>query len=125
MQLAEAMRAEDKLRSRREEISGELTSLQQRAREGGQGAVNIDRMIDTQRYDAVLRAELSVTGDHLSKIVAEVERRRQSLVAADRDVRILERLHDTQYQRHLQAEAQQQNKQLDEVGQRSLWREEG
>lgn len=118
-QLAEAQRAEDKLHARRAAIHDEQRELAQLVRAAGAaGAVAVDRLIAAQRYEAVLQAEWQVTADHLTKIQAEVERRRQALVAADRDVRVLERLHDAQRQRHEQAEALAHAKLLDEIGQR-------
>ena len=50
---------------------------------------------------------------------AELRRRQQALVEANREVRVLELLREKQWTRHRDEEARQEMKQLDEVAQRT------
>jgi flagellar export protein FliJ len=91
----------------------------------GAGKIQVERLIQGQRYEALLRAELMMLLEQAKKVAAEVERRRELLAAADRDVRVLEKLRETQYQRFLQEEAGREIKFLDDVaGQRFGARED-
>jgi flagellar export protein FliJ len=48
-------------------------------------------------------------------VTAEVDRRRQSLVEADREVKVLEKLREQQLARHNTEQAKREIKQLDAV----------
>ena len=48
-------------------------------------------------------------------LAAEIDRRRQALLEADRDVRTLEKLRENQLQAHRQEEERQEGKRLDEA----------
>lgn len=120
-QLADAERAEDIVRARIGEIDGELARLRgEAARLSRPGAINVDALMETERYELLLAAERQ-SAMHQQKLVSEeVERRRLALVAADREVRVLERLRETQQQRHRQEAERQERKQLDETATRAF-----
>ncbi len=84
------------------------------------GAVDVDRLLAASRFEAILRAEIQIIRQHESTLAAEIDRRRQALVVADRDVRVLEKLEETQRGRHRQAESDALMKQLDEVAARQV-----
>jgi flagellar protein FliJ len=113
-QLAEAYLAESKLRDRRELVEQELADLKALSERAASGAVDVERLLAASRFEAILRAEIQVIRQHESNLAVEVERRRQALVTADRDVRVLEKLEETQRDRHRQTEAGALMKQLDE-----------
>jgi flagellar export protein FliJ len=113
-QLAEAYLAESKLRDRRELVEQELADLKALSERAASGAVDVERLLAASRFEAILRAEIQVIRQHESNLAVEVERRRQTLVTADRDVRVLEKLEETQRDRHRQTEAGALMKQLDE-----------
>jgi flagellar protein FliJ len=117
-QLAEAYLAESKLRSRRETVERELDELKRLAQAPTAGPVNMDRLVAANRFESVLAAEIHVIRQHESTLAIEIERRRQALVTADREVRVLEKLRDGQHERHRQDEAAVLVKQLDEVAAR-------
>ena len=75
-------------------------------------------MIQAQRYQAVLQADRQALDDQAAVVAEEIERRRAAVVAADREVRILEKLHDRQEARHRQKELKEEIKQLDEAAAR-------
>jgi flagellar export protein FliJ len=63
----------------------------------------------------VLGAQLKVIDEQAVKLAAEMEKRRQALVAADREVRVLEKLRETWQARHKHEEQVMEMKDLDEV----------
>lgn len=123
-QLAEAYLAEQKLHERRGELRQELAQCEELQRRGAAGALDVDRLLDTHRYQLVLKAELAVIERQNEVLAAEIEKRRQALVAADREVRVLEKLRETQYGRFLQQQSLLEMKQLDEVASRTSPAEE-
>src|SRR4051794_2749576 len=96
-QLADAQQAEAIVAARVGEIDREIGLI----RHLGQlatapGKVDVDQLLDMQRYDAQLKLERIAAEDQRQKIAQEVERRLERAIAADREVRILEKLRETQ-----------------------------
>jgi flagellar protein FliJ len=122
--LAEALAAADKLRTRRAEIHDELARLN-RLHQGrtATGPVNLDVLLSSSRYDAVLRAELGAIASHEVTLNAEIGRRQNAVLAADRDVKMLEKLRDKQREAHRAAEALADLKLLDEIASRQGWQQ--
>jgi flagellar protein FliJ len=116
--LNEALRIDDLLAEREGATSREIAAALSRARAGvGPGAVDVDLLIEMQRYDVVLRWQLAQVQKQRQTLAGEIERRRAALVEANRDVRVLEKLHDKQLTRHQEEETVRERKQLDEVAQ--------
>lgn len=115
-QLAEAYLAEQKLNEHRAQIAAEADALRQRyGRAMSPGALDVDHLLDAHRFQLLLGAQLKGIDDQAAKLAAEIEKRRQALVAADREVRVLEKLKETRLQRHRQEEQLAEMKVLDEV----------
>lgn len=123
--LADAMKAETVLAEQIQDKQGQIALLMQElTKERSVGEINVERLIQGQRYEALLRAELTMLGEQARRVAAEVERRRELLVVADRDVRVLERLREKQHARFLVEEEHREIKFLDDVaGQRAGARE--
>jgi flagellar FliJ protein len=118
--LAEAYRADEILRGQVAEVEQGLAALKQECRRSAQpGTVNVDRLIDSQRYEFLLLAQRATLKQHEEALAAEIERRRQALVDADREVRILEKLRETQQQQHNQEIERHEVKLMDEVAART------
>jgi flagellar protein FliJ len=119
--LAQAYLALEKLGQQRAQVERQLAQTQhEHQRAAAPGEVNVDRLMNTDRFQAILKAELQVLAQQTTAIEGEVEKRRQALVAADREVRVLEKLRQTQQQRYLEGHMLLDNKELDEVaGRRS------
>ncbi|HWB10037.1 MAG TPA: flagellar export protein FliJ [Pirellulales bacterium] len=113
-QLAEAMRLADQVRARQDDI-GSLIDSTRKLQVPRPGALDVDELLNATRYELVLRAELRQLELQQATIETEIERRREALVAADRDVRSLELLRDAQQERHSAEEEQRSRKELDEV----------
>jgi len=124
-QLAEALRAEQVLSDRQNQLGAELQGLKQRYRSAAEpGSVSIDKLLDAQRYEFVVKAEIEVIREQAHKLTAEVNRRREALVAADREVRVLEKLREKEHEQFKAAEALAAGKMLDELGARRAATEE-
>ena len=114
LQLAEALRLIDQLRSRCEEIEAMLRD-NQRLQAPATGPLDADRLLNATRYELVLRAEQRALQVQEASLAAEVEKRREALVAANREVRSLELLREKQRERHAEQEEQFARKDLDEI----------
>jgi flagellar FliJ protein len=117
--LAEALRAEEVLSQRLDELASELVDLHGQYRQAKQTRVlDVDRLIDVQRYELVLLTQEQVLRQQAEALAQEVDRRRQALMAADQEVRMLEKLRETQAARHRAGDERQEGKQMDEVAAR-------
>jgi flagellar export protein FliJ len=97
-------------------VGQELADLKQQCRRSSlPGAVDVDRLIDAQRYELLILAQRHVLEQHEQTLAVEIERRREALVAADREVRILEKLREKQEQEHRRQQEREDVKVLDEV----------
>jgi flagellar protein FliJ len=113
-QLAEALRIDDDLRSRVQALGDELQgALRLQAPEPG--AINVDRLLDATRYELVLRAEQGQLRAQQAALGAELEKRREALAAADREVRTLERLRETRREQFRAEQEAKAAKEMDEV----------
>ena len=116
-ELAQAFRAEEILRRQQAEIASEIAQVRQQRTTPG-GTLNVDALLDAARHEFVLSSQRKVLEDQSGQVSAEIERRRQSLVAADQQVRVLEKLRETQAERHRAQEQTHEQNRLDEVAQR-------
>jgi flagellar FliJ protein len=125
IQLAQAYRAEEMLRSRQQQVAEELVALAGRIRAAAApGVVDVDRLLDAQRFELVLKARQQQLAAQQEQIRAETQRRRQALVEANREVQVLEKLRERQFQRWRDEENRRETRRLDEVAQRSSIKEE-
>ncbi len=126
LRLAEAHAAEMVLRERIQQYEQQLSALGRDYHNAASpGKVDVDRLLDSQRYEAILRGEKASVEGQCELIRAEVEKRREALVVADRDVRSLEKLRDAQRLRYDQRQQLTEIKQLDEVASRLAFVEDG
>jgi flagellar FliJ protein len=115
-ELAQAYRADDVLNKLLEQTRTELNSLEDQCRKAaGPGTIDIDRLIEVQRYEIILKLQQRHLNEQRGRLAAEIERRRVALLAANREVRVLEKLRERQLEQHNQAENRLDIKRLDEV----------
>jgi flagellar FliJ protein len=115
-ELAQAYRADEALQGYLEQVQAELDNLKSECRETVRpGTVNIDRLIEAQRYEVILKAQQRQLNEQRGRLAAEIERRRVALLAANREVRVLEKLRERQMEQYEQAENRLDIKRLDEV----------
>jgi flagellar FliJ protein len=118
-QLAEAFAAERTLNDQKQQILDESALLRkQYERAANPGTLDVDRLLDAHRYQLILKAEMTLLEQQAAKLGEEIEKRRQALVAADREVRVLEKLRETWKERHQHEAALVEAKQIDEVANR-------
>ncbi len=121
LQLAEAQRAEAIVERRIAHLESDLRSLTNRCQRDLQpGQIDVDRMMESQRYELLLRAERQAASEQRRIVSEEVERRREVVMEADREVRVLEKLRERQLERHREDEVRSEIKLLDEVGIRGM-----
>jgi flagellar FliJ protein len=122
--LGEAYRADELLRQRLEAVEAELQRLRGLAREAARpGPVDVDRLVEAQRYALRLRSAQAQILRQREELAAEIQRRRQALLVADREVRVLEKLRQRQADRHRREEDRREVKRLDELAQQKVMRE--
>jgi flagellar FliJ protein len=125
LRLAEAQRAEDVVTGRITEIDAELLDLRtSAARRSRPGPVDVDALMELQRFELLLKAERQSSEEQKRLVAAEVERRRETLVAADREVRTLEKLRDHQLEQHRLDEERRERKRTDEAAIQGFVRKE-
>lgn len=115
-QLGEAYHAEQKLMEHKAAVISEAEALRDGYGQAAKpGALDVDRLMNAHRHRLILEAQLKFIDEQAAKLAAEIEKRRLALVAADREVRVLENLRDTWKERHRQEEQLAEMKGIDEV----------
>jgi flagellar export protein FliJ len=123
-QLAQAYQAEAILREEGQRLERDLQELGKQNRDAcGPGTLDLERLMDSRRYELVLRAQRQDLNKKMEMLEAEIGRRREALVEANREVRVLELLRERQLARHRQEESRQEINLLDEVAGRRARRE--
>lgn len=84
------------------------------------GALEVDRLLDAHRYELLLSAQERQIEQQKQRIQEEVERRRQALLEADRQVKVLEKLREKQHAAFVQEELRRETNELDELAQRRV-----
>jgi flagellar FliJ protein len=77
--------------------------------------LDVNRLLEAQRYELVLKARETELSRQTAAVAVEIERRRLVLVEADRDLRVLESLEQRQRREHQRHEQRAETKQLDEA----------
>ena len=115
-ELAKAIHADNILSGRQESAEGRLNALKHEYRAAaGVGEVRVERLLDNQRCEVALRVELQQVMEQRRLLAEEIEKRRAALVEADRQVRILEKLKEKQYERFAREEQLRELKEMDEI----------
>src|SRR5262245_10867152 len=114
--LAKALRAEEMLRGEERTLEGQQIEAAARSRQlKSPGAANVDALLETHRYEVVLAAQRRQLKQQFAQVEAETERRRQALVEADRQLRVLEKLRERQAAAWKKENERQEVKQFDEL----------
>jgi flagellar protein FliJ len=120
-QLGEAYRADEILQEQETRLEQEQAGLAATLREAAApGEIEVDRLLADHRYALLLGAQRQHLSQQRKAVAQEIDRRRQLLIEADRDVRVLENLEKRQRERHREEENRQEIKLLDEVAQRRV-----
>ena len=94
-ELANAYRADQVLQQRQASVNEEIVDTRRQSKVcAAPGTIHVDRLLSTHRYELILHAQLQQLHRQRQVIATEIERRRQALVEADRELRILEKLRE-------------------------------
>lgn len=116
VQLAEVQRIDTELQSQLVQLDAEQSQLRRDCRKAaGPGTVDLPRLVEFQRYASELEIRLADIQRQRQTLATEIEKRREALLEADRDVRTIEKLRELQAQAHRQETERQESKQLDEA----------
>ena len=114
--LASALLQQTELQQHTDVLQGELQGLENHMRSAVKRTkLDVDRVMDGHRHQLSLQAKLAQLGKAMAEAKAEVQRCREKLTEADREVKVLEKLHERQLAEHARQQAQHEAKQLDEV----------
>jgi flagellar FliJ protein len=117
--LAEAVQAQQILEEQLVQVAGDIQSLLEVRRSAVQSStLQVDPLLEAQRYQGVLYAQQDKMREQIRLLSAEVERRRQAMVEADRHVKVLEKLHERKLAEHHAKQLVAETKVLDEVAAR-------
>ena len=124
-ELAQAYRAQDLLEGQKRRIEEHLDDLRQRTRRvSSPGEIDVDRLMEARRFEMVLLAQRQDIGHKQEMLGAEIQRRRQAVVDANREVQVLQRLRERQHESYRAEENRREIEQLDEIAQLRDVREE-
>ena len=116
---AEAVQAHQILEQQLDEVGDELAELEASRRTAVSGGVtDINSLLTAQRYQAVLLAQQKTMREQSRLLANESEQRRQAVVEADRQVKVLEKLYDRQLTEFQEKQQLAETKLLDEVASR-------
>ncbi len=117
--LAEAYQADEILRQQSDRVDHELDELKGECRHASApGIIDVDRLTQAHLHELVLKSQKKHFGQQREAVAKEIDARREALVHANREVRILEKLEEKQAERHRWEEDRRQIQQLDEAAQR-------
>lgn len=115
-ELERALSTAENLRRQRQALDGEQQdNLALLRRLVGPGNGRVEALIEAHRYEAVLRARSARLSEQEAESERQIERRRSTLVEADRQVRVLQRLEQRQAAEHRIRADKLEATRLDEV----------
>ena len=115
-ELAAAYRADQVLTDRQEAILQEMDETKQASRQQLRpGSIEVDSLLNANRYELILTSQLRQLASQRQKVGEEIERRRQALIEADRELRILEKLRERYASDFRRGEEKLHTAQMDEL----------
>lgn len=117
--LAEAVQAQQILEEQFAQVVTEIANLESMRRKAvTNSTINVDSLLEAQRYQGVLTMQQAKMREQMRLLAAEVERRREAVVEADRQVKVLEKLRERKLKEHHEQKQRAETKVLDEVAAR-------
>ncbi len=122
--LGEALHAANVLESQETTVQAELEQLRQ-ARRGAmqREALDVNRLLDTQRYELLMQGQLQIVRNQQQTIAQEVDRRRAALAEAEQQVRVLDKLDERRQAEWHREELRREEVLLGEIATQRHWRE--
>ncbi len=123
--LAQAYQAEAMILREQGRLDAESAAAAVKVRDAAApGPVNVDGLLDAQRYQMVLRTQRQQLTGQYQQVQVEIQRRHQALVEANRNVQVLEKLRGRQQEQYRYEENRREIGQLDEIAERRAARED-
>ena len=117
--LAKAYQAEQILQQRIDHIQTDIEQTRKDVHSMSEpGELNVDQILHGQRYEMLLKLQQREIEQQQEQLQVEVERRRQALIEADRELRVLEKLQEKKMAELLAHEQKLESRHLDEVASR-------
>lgn len=114
--LADAQQAVALLENRIEQIESDLENVKQQTTDiVQQTTINPDAWADQQRYRFLLQSQKAQLVDQKGQFEQEVERRQNALMAADQEVKKLEKMRDREIEKELVEFNLREQKELDDL----------
>ena len=114
--LAEAYQAEELLAKQASAVQEEIETLKSTQRTHAQTmSTDVNSLLELQRYQTVLRSHQTTLQQQGELLSTETEKRRQTLVESDRQVKLLVKLRDRQLSSFHQRRSKTEVKSLDEI----------
>jgi flagellar FliJ protein len=124
-ELAKAYEAENILGQQREQLLTACQQVRDTMRHASRpGKVSVDRLLSAHRHELVLRSQLAALEQQSRQVLEEVQRRRQMLLEAEKEYRVMEKLRERLQERYRRETDKQELKQLDEIALRGAHRQE-
>ncbi len=116
MDLAKAHEAEQILAEQAAELKEKTTRLADFQQQTASAkTMDVNRLLQIQRFKAVVQADIKILQEKVLTVRNEIQRRRTILLAADRDVKSLEK-HEEKLQEQNNADLlRQETKEIDEI----------
>ncbi len=113
-ELADALEAERTIEQRQRELEAEIeVTVSQRREASAVGPVNVEDLANSRRYELTLQAMKYDLLSKLQMVRSEIERRRQALVYADQQVRVMEKLAETQLSEYETIQSKLEDREID------------
>jgi flagellar protein FliJ len=114
--LAEAYAIDRQLLEQKNVLQATLVENELLVREGSQqSALHIDGLIHARRYEVIIKMQIAEVMQQQQNLTSIIEQRRQALLHAEHEVKILEKLKDKQYNRYLKKFEKLEDQELGEA----------
>lgn len=113
-EVMDARTAIQKLENAKQDVLDENQRMNEFRKLSSLGTVNMQTILDSQRYQMLLTAQVQQLDDHLGKLRQELERREAALLSRQQDVKSLEKLRDQKQERWEQEQNVQMQQKTDE-----------
>jgi flagellar FliJ protein len=115
-ELSEAYQAEQVLAAQQQVLRQEMEQTKTLSKKRSQpGSIQVEHLLNANRYELLLTSQLQQLAAQQQQVKGEIERRRQVLVEADRQLRVLEKLRQRHEEAYRTAEAKLETRRMDEV----------
>ncbi|MDR0609016.1 MAG: flagellar export protein FliJ [Planctomycetaceae bacterium] len=103
---------EEKQRQLQQELAENVETGRQRLQTG---IIDIDFLLGLRRHEAYLNAQIEFVHGHLRQIDEEIERRRNAVLEANKELKIIEKLKEKRYEKYRTEENRKETIRLDEI----------